>query len=188
MEITKLDQGREGDAASLLARAMDLDPVSVWLFPDPEGRARALPLVTRAFVDQAMATDRVLVDSSGDGVSAWIREDGTGHGAPWDEDPPEEFAPYADRLTVMGELVSARHPTEPHLYLPMIGVLDRARGRGVGSAMLRQRLDDADLPVYLEASSPRSRDLYLRHGFTPFGDPVHFPDGPPMFPMLRTPR
>jgi hypothetical protein len=51
-------------------------------------------------------------------------------------------------------------------------------------------LDDSGRPAYLEASSPRARDLYLRHGYLPRpGTPFHLPDGgPPMWPMWREPR
>ena len=66
-----------------------------------------------------------------------------------------------------------RHPRrEPHLYLSCMGVVGGRQGAGLGSAMLRHRLERADadgLAAYLEASSPRSRALYLRHGFEDLG-------------------
>jgi len=46
------------------------------------------------------------------------------------------------------------------------------------------------MPTYLEASSPRSRGLYLAHGYALGTDaPYHLPDGgPPMCPMWRRPH
>ncbi|GIH64893.1 GNAT family N-acetyltransferase [Microbispora siamensis] len=83
------------------------------------------------------------------------------------------------------------HPAaEPHLYLPCIGVLGGWQGAGLGSAMLRHRLERADadgVPAYLEASSARSRALYLRHGFADLGEPVRVADGPLLWPMWRQP-
>jgi GNAT superfamily N-acetyltransferase len=63
-----------------------------------------------------------------------------------------------------------------------MAALPRRRGLGAGTAMLRYGLDRArrlGLPVYLEASTPRNRKLYARHGFHDLGDPIHLPDGGP---------
>ena len=78
-----------------------------------------------------------------------------------------------------------------HLYLVFLGVAPGAQGRGLGGALLRERLVRADaegLPAYLEASSPRSRLLYERNGFRDTGDPIQLPDGPPIWPMWRAVR
>jgi len=60
----------------------------------------------------------------------------------------------------------------------------------VAARMTRQQiLDRTGSPAYLEASSPRTRDLYLAHGYVlrP-GAPFHLPgSGPPMWPMWRDP-
>ena len=50
-------------------------------------------------------------------------------------------------------------------------------------------LDAASRAAFLEASSPRARDLYLAHGYVPMADaPYDLPDGgPPMWPMWRQP-
>jgi hypothetical protein len=58
-------------------------------------------------------------------------------------------------------------------------VVGARQGTDLGSAMLRHRLARADtdgLPTYLEASSPRGRALYLRHGFADLGEPVRVAD------------
>src|SRR5690606_21445404 len=115
---------------------------------------------------------------------------GEGDGEPAADDPggagaAEALAPYVERRTALDGLLRARRPAAPHLYLSVIGVLPEARGQGLGGAMLARRLSDTALPAYLVASSPRSRALYLRHGFRPHGDPVRLPDGPDVFPLLR---
>lgn len=91
----------------------------------------------------------------------------------------------------LGQALAERHPDHAHLYLPCMGVVGARQGTGLGSAMLRHRLARADadgLPVYLEASSPRSRTFYQRHGFEDFGDPVRVADSPLLWPMRRRPR
>jgi GNAT superfamily N-acetyltransferase len=96
------------------------------------------------------------------------------------------------RLLALGQALAPRHPDhEPHLYLAVMGVAGRRQGAGLGTALLRHRLERADadgIGAYLEASSPRSRDLYLRHGFTDLGDPVQVEDSPILWPMWRDPR
>jgi GNAT superfamily N-acetyltransferase len=82
------------------------------------------------------------------------------------------------------------HPREPHWFLDWIAVAAPARGRGVGSALMRPRLERCDVertPAYLNAGSERSRDLYLRHGFEVVEE-LHLPfDGPPLWRMRRSP-
>jgi len=61
-------------------------------------------------------------------------------------------------------------------------------GQGIGTALLHaghSTLDDEGVAAYLEASSPRSRLLYLAHGYTDHGPPIQLPGGPPMHPMWR---
>lgn len=79
------------------------------------------------------------------------------------------------------------HPSESCWYLPFIGVDPRCQGQGHGSRLLRQglaRCDRDHLPAYLEASSPRNRTLYERHGFTVIAE-IQVGDSPPLWPMLR---
>jgi ribosomal protein S18 acetylase RimI-like enzyme len=62
-----------------------------------------------------------------------------------------------------------KHPSRPgHYYLAIVGVAPAAQGRGLGSRLMFPMLSEADaggVAAYLEASSPRSRLLYERHGF-----------------------
>ena len=46
---------------------------------------------------------------------------------------------------------------------------------------------NADMPAYLEASSPRNKALYERHGFVEVGL-IQAGSSPPMWPMLRPAR
>lgn len=102
------------------------------------------------------------------------------------------YGPYALRMLQLLELIEKSHPrSTAHIYLMTIVVAPEWRSRGLGGAMLRQRLAAADAdgqPAYLEASTPRNRELYLRHGFRDLGDPVELPDdGPRLQPMWRDP-
>lgn len=87
-----------------------------------------------------------------------------------------ELPAFLRALGLRGLLRAARsqavlasfRPAAPHWYLAQIGVSARARGAGVGSALLASRLEALDATheaAYLESSNERNRSLYLRNGF-----------------------
>ena len=95
-----------------------------------------------------------------------------------------------ERLGMLSATMDEAHPTEPHHYLMLLGVVPDQQGTGVGSALLRSILDVADAagePAYLEATSPRNRELYERHGFEVTGE-LRCADCPPLWAMWRDPR
>ncbi|GAB2963512.1 hypothetical protein GCM10027280_60500 [Micromonospora polyrhachis] len=72
----------------------------------------------------------------------------------------------------------------------MLAVTPAAQGTGRGTALLdhhHRHLDQAGIPAYLEASSPRARDLYTRHGYEP-RRAFTLPDGTPFWSMWREPQ
>jgi GNAT superfamily N-acetyltransferase len=104
----------------------------------------------------------------------------------------EKAIPEAEQEKVFGflEQMDRYHPTDPHWYLPFIGVDPTKQGGGYGSLLLKHALQNADrdkLPAYLEATSPGSRRLYERFGFKSLGE-IQSADSPPMWPMLREPN
>jgi GNAT superfamily N-acetyltransferase len=165
---------------AVLVEAFTDDPLVRWLFPEPQERHDAQLGFYRALLTHPGAEADLAAD--GAGAAIWLTL-------------AAAQAPYGGegtgRLRALGDALAQRHPDdEPHLYLPCMGVVGARQGSGVGSAMLRRRLARADadgLPVHLEASSARSRALYLRHGFADTGDPVRVADSPPVWPMQRRP-
>ncbi|WP_133740803.1 GNAT family N-acetyltransferase [Actinorugispora endophytica] len=171
------------------------DPVACWLFPEADERSRLQPHFYRSLLTHP-AGEAYLAGRS-EGASLWLRPAAgqSPHGeyaeAP-EGDPPADFGAGGARLRALGRELARRHPDgEPHLYLACMGVVARRQGAGLGSAMLRHRLERADADgtaAYLEASSARSRALYQRYGFEDLGAPVRVADGPPLWPMRRRPR
>ena len=81
------------------------------------------------------------------------------------------------------------HPTEPHWYLPLIGVDPSQQGKGFGSILMQHALVQCDRdnrPAYLESSNPRNIPLYERYGFELLGA-IQIGTSPHIFPMLRRP-
>jgi len=88
------------------------------------------------------------------------------------------------------EQMAKYHPSEPHWYLPLIGVDPAHQGRGHGEALMAYALEQFDrdkLPAYLESTNPRNVPLYRRHGFEPLGT-IQVGSSPVLIPMLRPSR
>ncbi|ADL47775.1 GNAT family N-acetyltransferase [Micromonospora aurantiaca] len=178
---------------AILAEAFMRDPVSGWVFPADDHRARVHPAFFGPFVALALRTGEVHVAGDGLGATLWLPT-GEGH----DADEGDEFdemeaaigAEAMKRFGVLDEMMSARHPAEPHWYLPFIAVHPDHHGKGVGSALLRNKLaelDQAGTAAYLEASSPRNAALYERLGFRRRPLTLDLPEGPSLYPMWRDP-
>jgi GNAT superfamily N-acetyltransferase len=169
--------------SDILTEAFMDDPVACWLFPAPDERRRLQSNFYGHLLERE-AAEAYLVGRAG--ASVWLA---LAAGQAPDDGPTltTAFGDSGPRLLTFGQALAERHPRdEPHLYLACMGVVSGRQGTGLGSALLRDRLEGADgRPAYLEASSVRSRDLYLRHGFEDLGEPIQVADGPPVWPMWR---
>jgi GNAT superfamily N-acetyltransferase len=97
---------------------------------------------------------------------------------------------YAERLFEILGLMEENHPVEPHHYLFLLGTRSEWQGRGLGSSLMAPVLPTCDrdrVPAYLEATSERNKQLYIRHGFEVTAE-IALPGGPTMWPMWRSPK
>ncbi|MEU8106107.1 GNAT family N-acetyltransferase [Nonomuraea muscovyensis] len=178
-----------GDAAlvaELIATAFaPLDAVG-YLVPDPAHRHEIMTADFRIMVDHAAEHGEIHVIDDGPAAAVWFpRTTPLPEPPAYDRRLAEATGPWADRFRALDALFDKHHPAEPHHHLAFLAVHPDRQGRGLGSALLRHhhaRL--AGLPAYLEASSRRSRDLYLRHGYRP-REPFALPDGSTFWPMWR---
>jgi GNAT superfamily N-acetyltransferase len=183
--------------ARSLAEAFYEDPHFRWIVPDD---AKRLERLTRGF---ALFTTRVWLPhdegythESLCGAALWMPP-GTWHLSVFAQlrllpATVHRLRGDSSRLLRALTFIERKHPREPgHWYLPIIGVAPAWQGRGFGAALLLPmlgRCDAAGLPAYLEASSPRNRALYERHGFEVMEECRYASDGPPLWRMWREPR
>lgn len=182
-------------------------PPSHWLIDDPVARKEIFPGYFRLIIEQAMAAGVVQTTPDRSAAALWIPgggdEDGpalagpsAGGGEAADGYPAALAAltgPWLSRFQAFDATLESRHPHgSRHHHLALIGVAPAVQGQGQGTALLRAyhgALDQGSKePAYLEAVSPRTRQIYLRHGYADLGPPIQFPDGgPQMYPMWREP-
>ncbi|MFD9882493.1 GNAT family N-acetyltransferase [Streptomyces alboflavus] len=193
--IRRAGESDRAEVVALLDEAFMRDPVSSWVFPDEQRRRERHGGLMEAFLDMAFAEGYVDIAEDGSGVALWWSV--PAGPAPEDAaDGPvhlrQAVDPDNERVETIGRLTSEIHPSDrPHQYLHMIGVKPQRQGEGIGSALVApvlERCDREGLHAYLEASSPRGRELYRRLGFTDLGDALDLPDGPRMWPMWREPQ
>ena len=182
-------KGRVADAASLtrtLARAFEDDPVSAWVFPNASDRLRRLELMYSLIsLPDALGDEECYTTPDFAGVALW---------APAGKPKPSaveslQLIPtvarvcgrYTARALRVLSYMESKFPEEPHAHLMFLATEPERQGEGIGSLLLRQnlaRLDRDGIPAYLEASTPRNRALYLRHGFVDM-DRMQLPGGGP---------
>lgn len=167
------------------------DPAARWAWSDQlQFLTVFLPLVN-LFGGKSFDHDCAHVIGDFHGVAQWLPPGVH----PDDEAIGELFArhmsePRLGEVLSLFEQMAAFHPSEPHWYLPLIGVDPLFRGRGYGTLLMQQGLavcDRSHQCVYLEATSPLNRTLYERFGFRTLGE-IRSGDSPPLFPMLREPH
>jgi ribosomal protein S18 acetylase RimI-like enzyme len=191
-QLVRVAPTKEREAAiATLKEAFRDDPVVRWVWPDDKRFEEYWAPFVDAFAGAAFDHGSAHATEDVGGVGLWlppgVASDGETLGAlaagSIDEERQDEVFTF---LGIQDEV----HPHEPHWYLPLIGVGPASQGQGYGSALLEYALAIVDrdgLPAYLEATTPRNRALYERHGFEVVGEIQHA-SSPPMWPMRRKAR
>jgi GNAT superfamily N-acetyltransferase len=181
----------EAGAIDALTLAFSTDPMARWSLTDPQKYLAAFPSIARAFGGSAFARGTSYIADGFTGTALWL---------PPGVEPDEETLlrvlnenagdDIKDDMPRIFEQMQKFHPTEPHWYLPMIGVDPAYQGAGVGSALMTEALKAVDqdgLIAYLESSNPKNVSLYERHGFNVIGE-IRSGNSPVVRPMLRRAR
>jgi GNAT superfamily N-acetyltransferase len=189
-QIIRASDTDTGVLSQVIAEAFFSLDVCQWLIPDGAARRAAFPGYFQLYVEHALTDGLAQTTADRAAVALWLP--GTGPSAP-PEDYPGRLAaitgPHLANFQTFDQTLDHHHPAGAfHHHLAILAVRPGAQGQGIGTALLRAHhavLDQHGTPAYLEASSYRSRALYLRHGYTG-RQPFHLPDGgPPLWPMWR---
>jgi ribosomal protein S18 acetylase RimI-like enzyme len=186
-----VDRHAQDRVIATLVSAFISDPVERWLWRDALQYLTHFPVFVAAFGSAAFASDTVTALEDCAAVALWM---------------PPGTAPDSDRIvTVLRETVPAEqhadtfavleqmdgaHPSDPHWYLPWLGVDPSRQRGGLGSRLLERglaRVDADHLPAYLETPNPRTIPFYERHGFEVVAAAAAG-QCPPITSMLRAAR
>ena len=182
--------------ALALARAFDGDPPMRWFLPDDGRRVELARLMFDVMLRRVhLARDACYTTDDVVGGALWVPP------GRWRLSVAQQLRILPSMLRVFGRglsraqrglaVMDSRHPRKPHYYLDSLGVEPEWQGRGLGSALMQpilERCDRERMPAYLNAGSPRSRDLYLRHGFH-VTEEFRLPEGgPSLWRMWREPQ
>ena len=181
----------EASIIDVLVRANWADPAARWLWPDSQQFLLHFPNFVRAFGGNAFAHGSAYYIDGYIGAALWL--------------PPDVHPDENALIALLQRIVSDQiqkdvfavfeqmgryHPSEPHWYLPLMGVDPSQQSKGFGSALLQHILiqfDRNNKLAYLESSNPRNIPLYKRHGFELLGT-IQTGTSPSISPMLRRPR
>jgi ribosomal protein S18 acetylase RimI-like enzyme len=150
-----------------------------------------MPLLFRALGKSSFASGTAQRTSDGLGAALWLPPGVHG-------DDGALAAIIIDSITgeklgeVSGVFEQTQHyrPTDPHWYLPLIGVDALRRNKGCGATLLQHGLHQCDREhraAYLWSSNPLNLRLYERQGFEIAGT-IQVGSSPPIFPMMRQAR
>jgi len=185
---TPLDQDH---TIAVVVLAFSTDPVARWTYPDSHDYLTYFPQIVKAFGGKAFHLGTGYYVEGFPGAALWL---------PPDVQPQEDemiallqrTLPEQRHQEVFSvlEQMGSYHPSEPHWYLPLIGVDPTLQGKGYGSALMEHALSACDRekkPAYLESTNPKNIPLYKRHGFELLST-IQVGSSPPIHPMLRRPR
>jgi ribosomal protein S18 acetylase RimI-like enzyme len=199
--VQPLPPQRAAAAGDCLARAFTDDPVWAGVFPDPVERPYRLAALFRALVRMHLHGQRPLTTPDLAGVALWRPP---GSRARLRDTVRSTFAmpravasfPRDERRRLLATLRQfegrrAALVPEPHWYLESIGVEPARQGEGIGTALVRCVLDEADTrgtPAYLETETPANVRFYEGLGFEVVEQHVAQAVGVPVWLMVRPPR
>jgi hypothetical protein len=199
-----VDTGEHGGLDTLtwlLADAFLAQAPSQWLVPDVRERQIIFRGYFGLLAEHNLAgAGWVDADEPGMAAMLWYPVNEAG-GEPdlVDEDTYEDdLARIAgEHLDRFNRMDADMHPSMPtdiaYAYLGFAVTSPPEQGKGRATELLtaRHRQLDADgMHAFLIASTPDSARLYRRLGYVDHGEEIRLGghDGPPMFPMLRTPQ
>lgn len=195
-QVQRARRDQEAALGATLADAFSDDPVFQWLIPDSHRAERGVTFFTSIARSYLRCDKHAYLAGDGAGAAMWaapgkwrLPQSEVVRETPASIKAFGRNLPRALRLLMQ---VEALHPKESaHWYLGYLGTRCDSQGKGIGSAMLREVLTQADadrLPAYLESSNERNLTLYERHGFKVVHEFPALGRGPTIYRMWRDPQ
>jgi ribosomal protein S18 acetylase RimI-like enzyme len=187
------------NAAAVMARAFHEDPFFTFVLPHTVRRARLLPWIFERTISYGQHYGKVYTTASLEGIAMWLGP----------EKPTLEWLgtlltglfllplklgwrelDKSMRLAKSAEQLHKKSVTGRHLYLVGLGVEPSLQGHGVGGALLRPVLAQADreaMTCYLDTNNDKNIPFYERYGFRVVAQDRAMQKGPLTWAMRRRP-
>jgi GNAT superfamily N-acetyltransferase len=182
--------------AEIVAEAFQHIAVAHWLVPSDADRRRVLRDTMLIWSDEALhGWGCVDITTDLQAVAVWFMIGAWSEPAPprlpenYDTRLAAACGRYTPRFRLLDQTLDQHHPyMRRHHRLAFLAVVPKYQGQGRGAALLTKHHNEfPNTPTYLEASSPQSRELYLRHGYRDLGGHFDLPEsGPSIWPMWRS--
>ena len=188
-EIHLATQADLPSVARLFGRAFIDDAMLRWPLP-PDATVDDLTELFAILLDVYWPLDAISV--IGDQAAAvWLAPDEAARFAQIEGPTRQLIRPLTDdggaRYDLFWDWLGEHVPDEPCWFLDILAVREAARGRGLGSALVRhglQRAHAAGLPAFLETAKPANVPMYEHLGFRVVEE-SDAPDGGPTIWFLR---
>lgn len=166
------------NAGEVLGRALNDDPISLYIFPNDEERKEKLKHIFRVTTCIGIRHGEVHATSPNlEGIAIWmpckrfkekfswfLRCGGFSVGIKVGLKAGKRSNPIRSFI----EEVHAEIVSDEHWYLNELGVDPCFQGKGYGSSLMRymlKKIDEQGLPVYLETSLEKNVNYYEKFGF-----------------------
>lgn len=191
--VREMKKDERRDLVAMLSESFLEDPLFVWFLPEERARRSWLAWFHNRVLNETVPHGGAFtLDSPSDGA-VLVYPPGK-----W---PPSALASFAAwpvppglpswRFLVQGLHVDSRihasHPKGSHLYIYVLGVHPKQKGKGLGGALLRHALaiaDAAHVESYLETANPVNLPLYRKFGFEVTSE-ITTHGGPALWTMAR---
>lgn len=201
MLVEPLAPQRIPEAAAMLRRSFDADPMFRFLLPGARARHTWLRLLMASALAECAHRGEIWA-AHVDGLAGAIGIVPPGHvhastssrigtlfrllATPPAIPPSLRFVVHGPRVL---QVLARRHPDERHLYVQVLGADPDRHGRGVGAALIEKalaRAAEGDAFAYLETTNERNLGFYGRFGFRVIDELSPSPGGGPPIWFLRT--
>jgi ribosomal protein S18 acetylase RimI-like enzyme len=195
MTIVPAIRDQEPRLLDILVESFDRDPIVNWMVLQDERRKERL----RAFFQmwlrlRSYEAGEVLTTPQAEGVFLWLPSQKVQ--ASWREQLAQTltFLKFCGlrnsrRVLSLFDVLAKEHPPEPHIYVQILGVDPRCRGKGIATDLFNEVIDMAErrgLPCYGETSVELNLDIWGRFGLCPFGE-INFQSAPRLWKLRRDP-
>jgi ribosomal protein S18 acetylase RimI-like enzyme len=190
MSVRRATRADEPRMRVTAVRAFVDDPVMRWLFPDDDVFLAPGGAVLEGAFRGWVGLGEVWCTDDAVGVAVWIPP-GRPEVEPGDGTDGEVLDPaLLERFGILGPLLQANTPPEPHWYLQLLATHPDWQRQGIGGALMGSMFERADadgLACYLETETEDNVAYYRHHGFDVRSE-WDVPTGPHMWGMLRPAR